>query len=246
MRKIAIATLGCLLFMFGGCAPSMEPAYPTPTFAPPVILSPVPSTSTPQPTSLPTGTPTLSPTPFQPISGTVTINDVFLRSGPGFLNEPYWTFPQGEKVEILGRAPGSSWLYVLTSNNLLGWIKLELVQFEGNFEDLPDVMPEGFTVIKGHVYTFEGNPASHITLTLTPAGGTPADQDAATTDALGRFYFFLPNESRGAWTLEANAYGCESSAVNEACSLVGRFPPSIQINVKESAEIWYNLQLEKP
>ena len=246
MRKIAIATLGFLLFVFGGCAPSMEPAYPTPTFAPPVILSPVLPTNTPLPSPDPTGTPAPSPTPYQPLAGTVAINDVFLRSGPGFLNEPYWTYPQGEKVEILGRAPGSSWLYVHTSNNLLGWMKLELVQFEGNFEDLPEVMPEGFTVIKGHMYTHEGKPASHITLTLTPSGGTPAEQDAATTDALGQFYFFLPKESSGTWTLEANAYGCESSAVDEACSLVGRFPPSMQINVKESAEVWYNLQLEAP
>lgn len=122
-------------------------------------------------------------------------------------------------------------------------MKLELLDLKGNFYDAPEVIPEGFVIVKGHVYSPNGSPASHVTLTLTPASGEPADEDAATTDVLGQFYFFLPEESRGVWTLEAGGYGCDSSAVNAACALIGVFPPAREVDVKESAELWINLQM---
>jgi hypothetical protein len=96
------------------------------------------------------------------------------------------------------------------------------------------------------MYTPNGNPASHITLGLLPEGGEPTDQEAATTDALGQFYFFLPKGSRGTWTLAAYAYGCESNTVTSACNLIGQFPSPLEIDVQTTSEVWYNLQMTNP
>jgi len=242
-HTLVILTSLLLLALVSGCAKTMEPAFPTSTNPSPITTESSPPTETPLPTATKTPAPSPTPTPYRPFEAVVTIDDLFLRSGPGFLHEAYWTYPEGETVEVLGRAPGWSWVYVHTSNNLLGWMKLELLDLKGDFYDAPEVIPDGFVIVKGHVYTPNGNPASHITLSLTPAGGEPGDEDAATTDVLGQFYFFLPENSRGVWTLEAGGYGCDSSAVNAACNLIGVFPPAREIDVKESAEIWINLQM---
>ena len=243
--RISIVTLVSLLLLVlaSGCAKAMDPAYPTSTYPAPIPVEPFPPTETPQPTATHTPAPTPSPTPYQPFDAVTKIDDLLLRSGPGFLHEAYQTYPQGETVQVLGRAPGWSWVYVRTSDDLLGWMKLELLDLKGNFYDAPEVIPDGFVIIKGHMYTPSGNPASYISLSLTPAGGAPADEDAATTDVLGRFYFFLPEGSEGVWTLEAGGYSCESNAVNAGCSLIGVFPPPQEIDLNESADIWINLQM---
>lgn len=247
------ATLGfltglLLLSLLSACEKTMEPAFPTSTYPPPLTTEPYPPTPTPTSTRTPllTATPLPSPTPYKPFTADVTIDSLFLRSGPGFLHSPLAQYPTGETVEVLGRTPGWSWLYVGTKDGQQGYMKVELLDLAGSFYDAPEVIPDGFLIIKGHLYTPNGNPASYITLALIPPEGAAADADAATTDILGRFFFFLPEDSRGIWTLEAGAYGCDSSAVNASCSLIGILPPAREINVKESAEIWYNLQMVNP
>ena len=231
------------LVLLSGCAKTMDPVYPTETFPVLITIEPNPPTETPQPTLTNTPAPTLTPTPYKPFNATVMVDNLFLRSGPGFLHDPYWSYAQGEIVEVLGRAPGWGWVYVQTSNDLLGWMKVELLDLQGNYYDIPEVTSEGFVIVKGHVYTPNGNPASYITLSLRPIEGSAADEDAATTDILGQYYFFLPADSRGTWTLAVNAYGCDSNAVNSACSLIGVFPPPLDIEVRDAAEVWYNLQI---
>lgn len=232
-----------LLALLSGCVKTMEPAYPTATYPVPITVEPEFPTDTPQPVATSTTAPTLTPTPYQPFEAKVMVDGLFLRSGPGFLHSALEMYNTGDIVQVLGRTPGWSWVYVQTSDDLYGYMKLELLELQGEFYDAPEVIPDGFVIVKGHVYTPSGNPASHITLTLKPPDGELGDEDAATTDVLGQFYFFLPADSRGEWTLEAGGYGCESTAVNASCSLIGSFPPAIQVDVKESAEVWYNLQM---
>lgn len=249
-RLIIFLPLVLALSLTTGCG-RLNPSASTSTYPPPITTEPMPPTETLRPTvslptaSLPTVAPTaaVTPTPFTGMEAEVTVDNLFLRSGPGFLLPALEMYDTGETVEAWGRAPGWSWVYVKTDNDLHGWMKLELVKLVGDFYDLPEVIPDGFVIVKGHVYTPDGSPASHITLTITPPGGNTADQDAATTDALGQFYFFLPEDAGGDWTLEANAYGCESNAVDAGCALIGTFPPAQQVDVRESAEVWYNLQL---
>jgi len=241
-----IWTLTIVLILSSGCAQAMGPATPAETYPAPITTEPNPPTDTPQPSTTPSPAPTATPTPYEPFEAVTWVDNLLLRSGPGFLHEAYWTYPQGEVVEVLGRAPGWSWVYVHTSNNLLGWMKIELLDAKISFYYAPEIIPEGFVIVKGHVYTSNGNPASHITLQLTPKDGEPADSDAATTDALGQFYFFLPEGSRGTWILAANAYGCESNAVTSACNLIGQFPSPIEIEVQTAAEVWFNLQMTNP
>lgn len=244
MKKPLLITIVLLsATILGGCASAMDPAYPTATYPAPITTEPSPPTQSPQPTATDTPAPTLTPTPFQPFEAVVNVEGLLLRSGPGFLHEAYWTYPQGEIVQVLGRAPGWGWVYVQTANNLLGWMKLELLDLKGDFYDAPEVTPEDAVIVKGHVYTPNGNPASHISLSLTPVEGDVSNSDNATTDTLGQYYFFLPKGSRGTWTLAGNAYGCESNAVNDACELIGYFPPPLDIDVREASEFWFNLQI---
>lgn len=245
-KKLLLVLFLLSLIFVTGCAKAMDPARPTITFPAPITTEPNPPTDTPQPTTTDTPAPTATPVPYQPFEAVVMVDGLLLRSGPGFLHEAYWTYPEGEIVEVLGRAPGWSWVYVSTSNNLLGWMKIELLEAKTSFYNAPEVIPDGFVIVKGHVYTPNGNPASHITLQLMPEGGEPADSDSATTDALGQFYFFLPKGSRGTWTLAANAYGCESNTVTSACNLIGQFPPALEIDVQSAGEVWYNLQMTNP
>ena len=244
-RHLNIILPVILLLLVSACN-RQEPITPTSIYPPLITTEPMPPSETPRPTvSLPTAPPTaaVTATPFGGMRAEVMVDDLFLRAGPGFLHEAYWTYPAGTIVEAWGRAPGWSWVYVTTDNNLQGWMKLELLTLSGDFYDLPETIPDGFVIVKGHVYAADGSPASHITLTLIPPGGDVADEDAATTDNEGRFYFFLPEGASGLWTLEANAYGCESSAVDANCSLVGTFPPAQELDVRESAEVWHNVQI---
>ena len=244
-RIMIILPLIVMLSLTAGCG-ILSPAAPTSTYPPPITTEPMPPSETPRPTvSLPTAPPTaaITPTPFAGMEVDVMVDNLFLRSGPGFLHPALEMYDTGDTVEAWGRAPGWSWVYVKTADDLHGWMKLELLTLVGDFYDLPEVIPDGFVIVKGHVYTPDGSPASHITLTLTPPGGEPADEDAATTDALGQFYFFLPEDASGTWTLAANAYGCDGSAVDANCSLIGSFPPAQQIDVRASAEVWHNLQI---
>lgn len=247
MKKLILSVVFLLFFtLLTGCTKAMDPAFPTITYPAPITTEPNPPTETPLPTATNTPAPTATPTPYQPFKAVTWVDNLLLRSGPGFLHEAYWTYPQGEIVEVLGRAPGWSWVYVHTSNNLLGWMKLEMLDADTSFYHAPEVIPDGFVIVKGHVYTPNGNPASHITLSLMPKDGEPTDSDAATTDALGQFYFFLPEGSRGTWILAANAYGCESNTVTSACNLIGQFPAALEIDVQSASEVWYNLQMTNP
>lgn len=251
MKRILIAlTLTTTLVLTAGCG-RLAPTTVTSTYPAPITTEPLPPTATLRPTvslptvSLPTAPPTaaVTPAPFNGMKAEVTVDNLFLRAGPGFLLPALEMYDEGEPVEAWGRAPGWSWVYVKTDDDLHGWMKLELLKLEGDFYDLPEVIPDGFIIVRGHVYTPDGSPASHITLTLTPPGAGAADEDAATTDDQGRFYFFLPEDASGTWALAAGAYGCESSAVDASCSLVGSFPPAQQVDVRASAEVWHNLQI---
>ena len=248
MKKILLL-LGALLFTLSasGCGGLLQPkATPSATYPPPITTEPQPPPSTPTPTAiLPTQEPTaaVSPTPFGGMAARVTLDGLFLREGPGFLHPALEMYNEDDRVEAWGRAPGWSWVYVITESDVYGWMKLELLELAGDYYDLPEVIPDGFVIVRGHVYTTSGDPASHITLSLIPPGAGVADEDTATTDREGRFYFFLPEGSRGSWTLSPNAYGCDSSAVDANCSLVGSFPPSVEVDVAESSDVWINLQL---
>ena len=251
MKTIPFLLLAVFLLAFlGGCSLSASPS-PSPEVTQPdsVIVLPT-STEAAQPTATdtpPTAEPTDPPTPepYVPFEAVTWVDNLQLREGPGFLLNSVGMYSQGTVVKVLGRAPGASWLYVETPEKHYGWMKLELLDLQGNsMYDAPETIPGGFVIVKGHLYTPNGAPASDITLSLQPATSeTPADADAATTDVLGQFYFFLPSSSKGDWILAPNAYGCESNAVNSVCSLIGTFPAPLTITLDPEADLWYNLQI---
>ncbi len=231
--------------LLSGCT-LITPASPTATatYPPPITTEPALPTLTPvQATE--TSVPTPSPTPFQPFEALVAVDYLNLRSGPGITLDSLGMYSANEKVSVLGRAPGYGWMYVRAADGKQGWFRMELLNLQGhNYYDAPEVEPDGFVIVRGHVYTPNGNPASHITVILKPEGD-PDEVNAvsATTDVLGRYYFFLPAGTKGSYELYANAYGPESNAVNSAGNLIGTFPPGQVISFKTSPDVWYNIQL---
>jgi formylglycine-generating enzyme required for sulfatase activity len=125
----------------GGCAGPTP--TPTPTATPMVTATRTP-TSTPTPTSVPTATatPMRTPSPTSTASPTPTPTDtatptpgavvkdssVEIREGPGSVYAVVATYPQGTKLDVLGRSAGKQWLKVRTPDGQVGWIRVEFLE----------------------------------------------------------------------------------------------------------------------
>lgn len=244
-NALNLITLMVIVLLAGCSLIAPAKSSPTSTFPPPLTTEPALPTFTTIPATA-TLAPTPSPTPYQPFEALTLVSYLNLRSGPGFLVDSLGMYDEGIKVSVLGHAPGASWLYVRTPDEKQGWMKLELLNLQGHsMYDTPEVIPDGFVVVKGHLYMPNGNPVSHVTMSLKPVEEeNDPREDAATTDTLGRFYFFLPPGTRGNWILSAGGYGCESSAVDSSCSLLGTFPIQQTLTITEDdPDIWYNQQM---
>ncbi len=236
----------CILLasaLLAGCGMlSPQAASATPTYPPPITTEPVTPTHTPLPSATPTPHPT--PTPYQPISGSILFDAMRLRRGPGFLFETVRQYPVDQTISLLGRAPGNNWFYAQTTDGFTGWMKMEGIELDGNFYDAPEVTPDRVVIIRGRVFGTNGSPASDLSLMIQPKGDdTTSMQDVGRTDVTGRFYIYLPEGTRGEWTLALAAYGCESSAVDRNCSLIGKFPEPSLITLPDASEAELELHL---
>lgn len=214
----------------------------TATYPAPITTEPFPPTNTPLPGDTPTPRPT--PTPYQPIEGKILFDAMRLRRGPGFLFETTELYPIDQTVLLLGRAPGNNWLYVQTTDNQTGWMKVQGIELAGNLYDAPEVTPNDAVVVHGRVFAPNGSPASEIVVGVQPQGDdNPARQDVGVSDVTGRFYIYLPAGTSGKWILSASAYGCTGSSVNSACNLIGEFPPPQVITLPDAANAPIEIKL---
>ena len=91
----------------------MDAAPPTPP--PPPAESPVPSETpvpTEAPTPPPTPTPTATPVPTKPAivqTGTVSVSELYIRSGPGTTYAKLGAYKKGDSVEIVETGPAQGW-----------------------------------------------------------------------------------------------------------------------------------------
>jgi hypothetical protein len=161
-----------------------------------------------------------------------------LRSGPGYLFETIRQYPENQTVALLGRAPGNNWFYVQTEDGFTGWLKMEGIELEGNYFDAPEVTPDHVVIVRGRVFGTNGSPASDLALQVQPKWDVnPSMQDVGRTDVTGRFYIYLPEGTSGDWVIAITAYGCESSAVDRNCSLIGKFPEPSLITLPVAADM---------
>jgi uncharacterized protein YraI len=95
---------------------------------------PVPTISATS-TLLPASTP--KPTLAITLDACVTNETIRIREGPGTEYGVTGGLVSGTCITILGRNHDSSWVYIVTSNNLTGWVASWLLTVEGNIANVP-------------------------------------------------------------------------------------------------------------
>lgn len=228
-------------------------AKPVPQTTSPVILLTEEQTTQAAPTALPpTPTftlpaPTATATPYVPLTATIVFDNLRLRVGPGYLFDTQDLFSLDEKVKILGKEPGENWLYVETSNKMTGWMLIQGLQLDsGYLFEVPVITPKNVMTIKGHVWASSHNPASQISVGLIP--GTSLDKPTeavGTTNDRGEWYIYVPENTRGEYTVAANGYGCKSNIATNNCGLLGNFPPPQTITLPVNPDLWIEFQMEQ-
>jgi hypothetical protein len=101
-------------------------AGPTPTWT---------SVATTAPTQVPATAVPPTATPIPPGSGTdaqVTSRGLNLRSGPGAAYAILRSLTRGETLAVIGQSSDAYWLYVRTSDGLLGWVARPYTTFTGS------------------------------------------------------------------------------------------------------------------
>ena len=89
------------------------------------------STATATSTSLPTASQTPTPSATPPTLVNVFGELVNLRKGPGTTFEVVRKLSSGEPLVLLGRVSDNTWIYVKTSDGLMGWIRPTGVDLTG-------------------------------------------------------------------------------------------------------------------
>ena len=251
MKKGTLLLLVCLFGIgISGCSLLKQPAS-TPTFPPTQVstqalptLTQIPPTQVlPTPTALPQ--PTKTQAPFQPINATVNVDNLKLRSGPGFLFDGIALFEANSVVTVLGKAQGENWYYVETENHLSGWMKMEYLDLAGDPDTLPYFAVTNAQIIIGHVRTKENVFASGIGILLSPQSGyNGTNGDSTLTDGTGTFYLYLPKNLEGEYFIELNGYNCTGNLIVGRCELPYQFPPAQPITLPPPAGVTIEFQLQ--
>jgi hypothetical protein len=168
--------------------------------------------------SLPALTPTssASPTPFTPFSVNPSVDNLKIRSNPGYLFDALLMAQQTDPLTVQGKAPGGEWIAVQTADGVEGWVFAELVKSDVDLEKVPAREPKDVVLIKGRVLDATGIPIRGVTFETKQGDLT----NEVITDSNGDFYSFLPADSSGAWTVTQTAVACPSNVWSDSsCSV---------------------------
>ena len=167
-----------------------------------------------------------------------------VRVGPGMLFDIAGNYSSEQQVTITGQEPGGNWFYVDNPSGVSGWVNMYLITLSS--DQLTPVVkePAGVLVIKGHIYTPNGNPAFGLGISLLKSDSGDSPQvDVAYSNLAGEWVLYLPSADTGKWTVRADSYGCDSNAVNSACNLIGHFPDPQEVTLPLPAETWIDFEL---
>jgi hypothetical protein len=245
-------TLSSLLILtaviaLSACSRPTPAPLPTPTATySPLILLPTqaPTAQLPTPTLPPAFTPT--PGAFIPIDAEITVDNFFLRTGPGRMFEPITTYEIGSRVTLLGREPGNNWVLVQTEDSRSGWMNIDYLSFIGDVTPLPIFKVSNALVLHGHVWTVDNKPATKIGVSIfSPDNPNPDREDVAITNNQGEWYLYLPLSYTGNWTVGTNSYSEDSSAVDSNKNLVGKWPSAQLISLPMTADVNIEFAFQK-
>lgn len=226
-------------------SPSPTPTFPptlTPTAALPTITEIPPTQALPTITPLPTEL--ILPTAISPMPAVAGVEALVLRSGPGMLFENLAVYKENTSLSVIGKAPGEGWYLVITPDHQSGWMNSNLVTLQGKAEDLPYIAPIDADVLKGHVKTPDGLPASGIGVSLAPANkDLAAGPDTTVTDASGTFYLYIPQGISGEFVLGPNGYTCKGNLVIGKCELPYDMPGAMSFSLPADLSITFEFVL---
>jgi uncharacterized protein YgiM (DUF1202 family) len=200
--------LSLLILALAGCSKAAPGAEATATAA----------ATTPEAfPSLPALTPTssASPTPFAPFAVKPGVDNLNIRSNPGYLFDPLLMAQQTDSLTVQGKAPGGEWIAVQTADGVQGWVFAELLKSDTDLDKVPVREPKDVVLIKGHVQDASGTPIQGVGFELKQDDMT----NTVVTDSKGDFYSFLPTTASGTWTVTQTAVACKSNVWSDSsCS----------------------------
>jgi len=214
-KTIVLLSLGFILLLTACVAPATPAKTDTPA---PVTPSPLPPTWTPTPRSTATVMPTA--TPFQPFEAKAITDYLNVRANPGMLFGILTQLPMDTSFRVLGRSPGSEWVYVELEDGQTGWIFAQLVAADMDLQLAPVHEPQDVQRIRGVVRDGSGQPVSGIQFMVQSAAFS-AQSTSAVTDAEGYFYAFLPADATGKWYVSYTAMTCSSNKMDADCNCLG-------------------------
>ncbi len=144
MKQSLFLTTFLIALLLSACASS--PTINTPelpldpqvenTWLPEITRQPISIMPAVEPTvvATPTPTPTIAPAV---IRGTVQIDALNLRLGPGLSHQVLGLLHTSTVLEITGRSEKGDWLQVKLSNGVSGWVYAEYVQMDADLVSLP-------------------------------------------------------------------------------------------------------------
>jgi len=198
----------------------------------PGTISTLPALRTPEPA--PVIEAVLTPyTPFYVVSN---VDNLVLRANPGYLFEAKTTLPNASRLLVLGRSPGSEWLFIQTPLERTGWVFAQFVTSEGDINIVPLIQPADLQIVRGRVVDENRNPITGIQFAVVQdKAGTPPRNDAI-TDETGTFYAFMPVNATGTWAVSFTAIVCTSDLMDKDCTCIdgvcgGPFPASISVTL---------------
>ena len=169
--KKTFATLFFLAFVLAACSPaSMTVESPqlvatetvplaTATASPEAsqTSTPLPTeTETPRPSStpIPSETPSPEPTPtYAILSGTVNVEKVSCRYGPGAMYLYLYGMVQGARQDIIGRNDNGSWALTKSrGDDKSCWVKSDLMDINGEMMGVQPIHPDDYRLPQSPYY----------------------------------------------------------------------------------------------
>lgn len=225
------------IWLLSGCnlpSNSTQPKYPTEVI---VTLEAVLPSPTNDPITLATQTPNVvvvvedsatetpfplaTTTPYVPFMLNSFVDNLNVRTNPGYLFPVRMMVQKTTALSVLGRSPGNEWIYVQTPDQIYGWVYARLFENEPRLLEAPLVEPGDVQIVRGQLHDVNGNPINGVQFALVQGTGNQAPRNDAMTDENGNFLAFMPIDSSGTWNVSYVAIACTSVVMDENCNTRG-------------------------
>jgi protocatechuate 3,4-dioxygenase beta subunit len=213
------------------------------TAAPTQTNTPTPETEiTPEPS--PTqASPTPTTIPVRPVDAVVDVAFLNLREGPSTLFDRVETYEEGTNVVAVARVDDSSWVEVeieAEDGTVTGWMFTEYLDFYGSVSQLNLARLPAAQTISGFVLDENSDPIEDVVIVVVYSDDDGDLLTNATTDQLGSFSSYIPDDMFGILSVEVISPLCGSMLVDESCQVSSHILLNNQVFVsvpQESQEI---------